>query len=115
MSHRSTDPGVINAKDASSSGRDFDLGIPGFRYSDLHDARRLADLAREFDFFLKTSDPGLFARFAAYRQKPASLGPLGLANLIIYAARHVSRFLRSVFDIVPFFAGASEATPTNYT
>ena len=64
MSHRSTDPGVVNARDASSSGRDFDLGIPGFRYSDLHDARRLADLAREFDGYLKSADP-------AYRQKVA--------------------------------------------
>ena len=110
MSHRSTDPGVINAKDASSSGRDFDLGIPGFRYSDLHDARRLADLAREFDVFLKTADPGLFARFDAYRQKPASLGPLELSNLMIDVARHVSRFVGRLFDIEPFLARAEEAT-----
>ena len=110
MSHRSTDPGVSNAEDASSSGRDFDLGITGFRYSDLHDARRLADLAQEFDAYLRTTDPGLFARFDAYRQRPASLGPVEQSNLLIDVARHVSRFVGRLFDIDSFLARAEEAT-----
>src|SRR3989442_965699 len=110
MSHRSTDPGGIHAGDASSSGRDFDLGIPGFRYSDLHDARRLADLAREFDLVLMTADPGLFARFDAYRRQPASLGPVEQSNLLIDVARQVSRFVGRLFDIEPLLERTGEAT-----
>ncbi|HKB08145.1 MAG TPA: FAD-dependent oxidoreductase [Candidatus Polarisedimenticolia bacterium] len=110
MSHRSTDPGSLKAGEASSSGRDFSLGVRGFRFSDLHDARRLADLAREFDSDLRASDPDLFARFDAYRKQSASLGPVDRSNLIIAVARHLSRFVGQLFDIEPLLALAEEAT-----
>src|SRR5438093_12336121 len=104
MSHRSTDPGVINAKDASSSGRDFDLGIPGFRYSDLHDARRLADLARRFDVFLTSADPDLFALFDAYRRKPATLRLVVLSHLVADVPHHCSRVFAFLINHDSFFA-----------
>ena len=39
--------------------RDFPLGLPGFRYSDLYDPARLADLSAAFDRALQDADPDL--------------------------------------------------------
>jgi len=41
---------------------DLPLGISGFRYSDLHDAARLADLTAAFDESLRSADGALFSR-----------------------------------------------------
>src|SRR5437763_6075951 len=46
------------------------LGIPGFRYLDLHDAARLADLTRAFEDFLGAADPALFERYQAHKAAP---------------------------------------------
>src|SRR5882672_6149645 len=55
---------------------DLHLGIPGFRFADLHDTARLADLTREFDDFLRAADVALFARYCAHRGGSARLrGP----------------------------------------
>ena len=41
------------------SGHDFNLGIPGFRYSDLFDTARLADLADAFYAEVAEKEPVL--------------------------------------------------------
>src|SRR5438067_13448606 len=78
---------------ANSEAPDLQLGIPGFRSADLHDARRLADLTRAFDDFLRQADSALFARYQAHRDGSARLrGPEGSA-LPIETAAQVSRSL----------------------
>ena len=99
MSHGSPDASPGTAGATPSSGRDFPLGLPGFRFSDLHDARRLGDLAREFDRFLARADPALCGRFDSYRQASGALGPVDESNLLIAVARHLSRFVGLLFDI----------------
>ena len=99
MSHGSPEVSPGSAGTAPGSGRDFPLGLPGFRFSDLHDARRLGDLAGEFDRFFAREDPALFARFDSYRKAPGAIAPADESNLLITAARHLSRFIGLLFGI----------------
>jgi len=82
-----------------AAGRDFPLGIAGFRYQDLHSEDRLADLDRVFLEDLNTSDPALAGRLRAYRTEPASLSALARSRLLVDAARPVARFMARLFGI----------------
>jgi NADPH-dependent glutamate synthase beta subunit-like oxidoreductase/NAD(P)H-flavin reductase len=83
----------------TAAGRDFPLGIAGFRYQDLHSEDRLADLDRAFLEDLNAQDPVLAGRLRAYRSEPGSLDPLSLSRLLVDAARPVGRFLARLFGI----------------
>ncbi|HKD11456.1 MAG TPA: FAD-dependent oxidoreductase [Thermoanaerobaculia bacterium] len=83
----------------SAAGRDFPLGVAGFRYQDLHSEDRLADLDRAFLEDLNGSDPALAGRLRAYRTEPASLDPLARSRLLIDAARPLARFVARLFGI----------------
>src|SRR5262245_28200076 len=99
MSYTSGEP-ERNARGGALAGRrDFALGLPDFSYADLHDPKRLADLAAAFDRALETADPALFASFLAYRRSPESLGPVDRSNLLIGVGGHLSRFLAALFQI----------------
>ena len=73
------------------------LGIAGFRYSDLNDAARLADLTRAFDDFLRAADGGLFARYQAHRSARLS-GPEE-SELLLQLGSHLSRFVGKLFGV----------------
>ncbi len=81
------------------AGRDFPLGIPGFRYQDLHREGRLAELDAAFLAGLEAEDPALHARLAAYRAEPASVGALALSRLLVDAARPLGNFVARLFGI----------------
>src|SRR5215472_12368710 len=83
----------------SAAGRDFPLGIAGFRYQDLHSEDRLADLDRVFLEDLNATDPALAGRLRAYRAEPASLDPLARSRLLVDAARPLARFVARLFGI----------------
>ncbi len=87
------------SRGARAGARNVPLGIPGYWSSDLHDARRLADLADEFDRFVDGADPALSAAFKAHRARPEALGAVEASNLLIAVARHLSRFLGRLFAI----------------
>src|SRR5207248_10621958 len=75
------------------------LGVAGFRYSDLHDAARLADLTRAFDADLCAADAGLFARYEAHRAGTARLRGPEESELLLDLASHVSRFVGRLFGV----------------
>ena len=75
------------------------LGIPGFSFSDLHDARRLADLTRVFDDRLSAADAALFARYDAHRAGTAPLRGPQESDLLIELSAHLSRFLGALFGV----------------
>src|SRR5262245_49309194 len=80
--------------------RDFELGVPGFRYPDLHKPERLRLLHDRFLFELEAADPALAKEFAAYRAAPpAGLAPPAESELLIRVARHVARFVARLFRI----------------
>ncbi|HYY52914.1 MAG TPA: FAD-dependent oxidoreductase, partial [Myxococcales bacterium] len=78
---------------------DLQLGIPGFRCADLHDARRLADLTRAFDDFLRQADSALFARYQAHRDGGARLRGPEESTLLLETGAQVSRFLARLFGV----------------
>jgi NADPH-dependent glutamate synthase beta subunit-like oxidoreductase/NAD(P)H-flavin reductase len=77
-------------------GRNFALGIDGFRYADLFDPGRLAELDARFRATLAEGDPAFAARFEAYRAG-AALPPVEESELLIAAARPLGAFLARLF------------------
>src|SRR5439155_23187153 len=75
------------------------LGLPGFRSADLHDARRLADLTRAFDDFLREADSALFARYRAHRDGSAPVRGPEESALLLEAGAQVSRLLGRLFGV----------------
>ncbi|HUJ28826.1 MAG TPA: pyridine nucleotide-disulfide oxidoreductase, partial [Myxococcales bacterium] len=78
---------------------DIELGIPGFRYADLHDARRLADLTKAFDEDLHVADPPLFAKYGAHRSGAARLRGPEESELLLQLGAHLSRFVGRLFGV----------------
>jgi NAD(P)H-flavin reductase/NADPH-dependent glutamate synthase beta subunit-like oxidoreductase len=68
------------------------------RYGDLHDPVSLAALDARFRTALAEEDPSLAARFDAYRAG-AELRPPDEAELLIAAARPLSRFVARLFRV----------------
>ena len=77
----------------------MDLGLTGYRYADLYDYDRLADLSRDFDSFVRERDAALFARFEAYRTARGGLTPPDESALLIDLGRHLALFLAKLFRI----------------
>jgi NADPH-dependent glutamate synthase beta subunit-like oxidoreductase/NAD(P)H-flavin reductase len=75
------------------------LGLPGFSWADLHDARRLADLTAAFDRALAAEDPLLHARYQAHRSGAALLRGPAESELLVALAPHLSRFLGILFGV----------------
>src|SRR5262245_20004381 len=85
------------------AGRDFALGLPGWRYGDLYDPARLGELDRAFRARLAAADRELGARFDAYRDG-AALAPTAESELLIAVGRQLGPFVAELFG-----AGAVEA------
>ncbi len=81
------------------AGHDFDLGIAGFRFGDLHDVHRLPDLARAFDDYLKDHDRAAFETLKRYRSEFESMGPVECSDALVTVAPWLSRFLGRMFGI----------------
>ena len=73
------------------------LGVPGFRYADLHDAKRLADLTRAFEEFLKSADAALLARYESHKSTPLK-GPAE-SELLIELGAVLSKFVGKLFGV----------------
>jgi NADPH-dependent glutamate synthase beta subunit-like oxidoreductase/NAD(P)H-flavin reductase len=94
------------------------LGIEGFTYSDLYDAKRLEDLALAFDRYLEANDSALFQRFASYRiGMQSGIASGGIATpeesaLLIAVSRALGSFLEKLFqtDATPIAARARRDT-----
>ena len=87
------------------------LGIPGYRFADLHDPDRLASLYERFCEQVQAADPSFWRDWDAYRQAPeAPRPPVALSNLLVGMAPHVSRFVARLFDVDTPVAALEEST-----
>jgi NADPH-dependent glutamate synthase beta subunit-like oxidoreductase/NAD(P)H-flavin reductase len=83
------------------------LGIEDFTWDDLHDDKRLGELALVFDRIVERDDAALFARFDAYRfavQSGIAHGGLTTpeeSQLLIDVSRHLATFLARLFQTDP--------------
>jgi NADPH-dependent glutamate synthase beta subunit-like oxidoreductase/NAD(P)H-flavin reductase len=78
--------------------REFELGIPGFRYPDLHDCAGLERLHQAFLDDLAEADSKLAGEFEAYRKGTQLAHPVE-SELLIQVARRVSDFIARLFRI----------------
>ncbi len=76
------------------------LGIPGFDYKDLYDAKRLADLLAVFDQSVQQHDADLFAQIAAYRACGGEgMKPEDISELLVKMAPLVGTFVARLFNV----------------
>src|SRR4051812_47161014 len=83
---------------APDEGRNFGLGIEGFRFADLFEPARLADLDARFRAALAAEDADLSKKLEAYRAGE-TLSPPDESELLIAAARPLGRFVAKLFRV----------------
>ncbi|WAR43401.1 pyridine nucleotide-disulfide oxidoreductase [Methylomonas rapida] len=77
------------------------LGIPGFEYKDLYDAKRLNDLMTVFDQSVEQHDPELFNEIVAYRACAGEgMKPEEISELLVKMAPLVGTFVARLFNVV---------------
>src|SRR5215217_134100 len=82
------------------TGLDFELGIPGFNYSDLYDAIRLRELADVFYDEVKNAEPVLGDALAKYIAAGGNnLEKRAESKLLTDGAPFLSHFLARMFRI----------------
>src|SRR5437762_10232704 len=87
------------------------LGVPGYRFADLHEPDRLASLYERFCEEVQAADPAFWPEWDAYRRAPdAPRPPLALSNLLIAMAPYVSRFVARLFQVEPQLETVVRAT-----
>src|SRR5690349_1487101 len=91
---------AISANGHSAPAHDFDLGVVGFRYSDLFDAVKLKELAEKFYQELSERDPLVHDALTKY------IGARGEgfekrveSKILTDAAPHLSEFIARLFGI----------------
>jgi NADPH-dependent glutamate synthase beta subunit-like oxidoreductase/NAD(P)H-flavin reductase len=80
--------------------RDIALGVEGFRYADLYEPSKLAELDARFRGELAAEDAALAGRFEAYRLGEA-LTPPQESELLIAVARPLGAFVARLFRVEP--------------
>ncbi len=82
------------------SNNDFDLGIAGFRYSDLFDAYKLKDLADEFYSDLKQKNPVVHQALTEYvANRGEGYEPIPASKILTDSAPYLSEFVARMFGI----------------
>ena len=81
-----------------SSERNFALGLDGFRYGDLYEPERLAELDARFRAELAAGDAALAKKLAGYRAGD-TLTPPEESELLIAVARPLARFVARLFRV----------------
>jgi NADPH-dependent glutamate synthase beta subunit-like oxidoreductase/NAD(P)H-flavin reductase len=83
-----------------AANRDFDLGVSGFKFSDLFDAVRLAELAEKFYEELKEENALLHAALTKYiAARGADYEARVESNILTDSAPYLSRFIARMFGI----------------
>ncbi len=86
------------------------LGIPGFKYADLYDPLRLADLSLAFDDDVRQCDPALFDEFVAYREcQGTGMAPEAVSDILVRTAPYVGDFITRLFKLESERAAQREA------
>ncbi|MGE3952300.1 MAG: FAD-dependent oxidoreductase [Pyrinomonadaceae bacterium] len=91
---------ALSANGRSEVIHDFDLGIAGFRYSDLFDAGRLKDLAEKFYDDLSEKDPLIHTALTKYiAARGTGYEKRVEAKILTDAAPYLSEFVARMFGV----------------
>jgi NADPH-dependent glutamate synthase beta subunit-like oxidoreductase/NAD(P)H-flavin reductase len=83
-----------------SAGNDFELGISGFRFSDLFDAVKLAELAETFYSEIETDEPVVGQALRKYiSSKGIGFEPRAASKILTDSAPFLSNFIARMFGI----------------
>lgn len=81
---------------------DFHLGIPGFSYSDLFDARKLEELTKKFHSELMEHDPVIADALKRYTDaRGEGFEPQAASRILTDSAPYVSQFVSRLFGVDP--------------
>ncbi len=96
-----------------SASPELVLGIPGFRYADLFEPARLAELSKAFERFFASSAPEAHATFEAYRAcRGEGMTAEAKSEAWLAAAPHVSAFVGKLFGVEGELATLREEVKT---
>ncbi len=92
--------GISEKEQILTQTHDFELGIVGFRYSDLYDAEKLKELAEKFYEELNQENPLLHKALTEYIEK-RGIGYESRveSNILTDSAPYLSRFIAKMFGI----------------
>ena len=86
--------------DNNSADFDFDLGIEGFKFSDLYNPVRLRELNFAFHQYLKDEDETLFDAYEKYaKTKGEGIEKRAESQILTDAAPYLSEFVAKLFGI----------------
>jgi NADPH-dependent glutamate synthase beta subunit-like oxidoreductase/NAD(P)H-flavin reductase len=90
----------INNDNMGRTPLSMSLGIPGFKYGDLYDPTRLADLSHAFDDYLRESNSALLDEFLSYRESHGDgMAPAAVSDILVRVAPYVGNFIARLFKI----------------
>ncbi|MEX0950950.1 MAG: pyridine nucleotide-disulfide oxidoreductase [Gammaproteobacteria bacterium] len=95
-------PATLSQEHAAgaSNAAEFNAGIAGYAYADLHQPGKLAELSQLFDAEIKADDPALFDEFAAYRAcQGDGMKPEAVSDLLVRMAPRVGAFVAKLFNV----------------
>ncbi|MBX3244201.1 MAG: FAD-dependent oxidoreductase [Acidobacteria bacterium] len=89
---------VYDEKAQADAGYDFDLGIPGYKYSDLYDAEKLRELAEKFYAEVSAAEPALGDALLKYIEtRGYGLEKRAESKILTDAAPFLSDFVARMF------------------
>ena len=92
--------GISEIENTLTQNHDFELGIPGFHYSDLYDAVRLRELAEKFYAEIEEEDPLLHEALTQYiKTKGENYEPRVESKILTDSAPYLSDFIARMFLI----------------
>ena len=91
---------TFEAEAARAANRDFDLGVAGFRYSDLYRAEKLKALADAFYVELTQENPLLHEALTQYiKTRGADYEQKTESKILTDAAPYLSQFVARLFGV----------------
>ncbi len=92
--------GISEKENTLTENHDFELGIPGFHYSDLYDAVRLRELAEKFYAEIEEEDALLYEALTQYVEaRGANYESRVESKILTDAAPYLSNFIARMFGI----------------
>ncbi len=91
---------AISERESKFTNHDFDLGIVGFKYSDLFDAVKLRELAEKFYGEVKEENPLLHKALTDYiESRGENVEKRVESNILTDSAPYLSKFVAQMFGI----------------
>jgi NADPH-dependent glutamate synthase beta subunit-like oxidoreductase/NAD(P)H-flavin reductase len=80
--------------------QELTINLPGFRFHDLFQPEKLAELTRVFYDAVKESDPKLWQAFSSYKESEGKgFTEVEISDILVNMAPHLSWFIEAMFGV----------------